>query len=46
MAMMNYPYAENFITKLPAFPVQEACSYFINATDPNKDYFEEFKNAT
>jgi lysosomal Pro-X carboxypeptidase len=46
MAMMNYPYEENFIENLPAWPVKAACSYFEGATDPDKDFYEEFKNAS
>ena len=34
----------DFIKNLPAWPVQAACSSFKGLTDPNKIYYEEFKN--
>ena len=34
MAMVNYPYATNFVNQLPAWPMTEACYAANNVTAP------------
>jgi hypothetical protein len=46
MAMVDYPYPNNFLMDLPAWPVNKSCEAFINATDPKIIYYDEFKKAS
>lgn len=45
MAMADYPYANDFLMKLPAWPVNVSCSKFDTAVDPKLINYDEFKAA-
>ncbi|KAK6640761.1 hypothetical protein RUM44_012458 [Polyplax serrata] len=41
LAMLNYPYGTDFLTKLPGHPVREFCKSLQNVTSTGKDLLKE-----
>jgi hypothetical protein len=44
MAQLNYPYATDFVKKLPAYPVTAACEFTIDPSSSDQDLANALHN--